>query len=76
MYIKMDSIESSNNSFDKNVIEIKNDIMELNNLIDEKCLKIYEINEISENKIIRYKLLMENIILEYHKICKEMFNNN
>lgn len=72
----MDSIESSNNSFDKNVIEIKNDIMELNNLIDEKCLKIYEINEISENKIIRYKLLMENIILEYHKICKEMFNNN
>ena len=60
----MDSIESSNNSFDKNVIEIKNDIMELNNLIDEKCLKIYEINEISENKIIRYKLLMENIILE------------
>ena len=72
----MDSIESSINSFDKNVIEIKNDIMELNNLIDEKCLKIYEINEISENKIIRYKLLMENIILEYHKICKEMFNNN
>ena len=72
----MDSIESSNNSFDKNVIEIKNDIIELNNLIDEKCLKIYEINEISENKIIRYKLLMENIILEYHKICKEMFNNN
>ena len=45
-------------------------------LFDEKCLKIYEINEISENKIIRYKLLMENIILEYHKICKEMFNNN
>lgn len=72
----MNTDKSLINNCDKNIIEIKNDIIELNNLIDEKCLKIYENNEISENKIIRYKLLMENIILEYHKICKEMFNNN
>ena len=60
----------------QDIIEIKNEIIELNNLIDKKCLDIFETNEDCNNKILKYKLLMENIIIEYHKICKELLKNN
>lgn len=52
---------------------IKNDTIELNNMIDKKCLDIYNHNNDNENKIIKYTDYMENIILEHHKICKIMF---
>lgn len=47
------------------------DIIELNNLIDKKCIEINKINSDNNIKIITYKNLMENIILEYHNVCKE-----
>ena len=53
--------------------EIKEEIIELNNLIDKKCLEIYNQNEFIENSIINYMNMMENLILEHHKICKNMF---
>jgi hypothetical protein len=56
-----------------NIKEIKNEITQLNDMIDNKCLDIYNQNEENENKILKYKLYMENIILEHHKICKIMF---
>ncbi len=56
-----------------NIKEIKNDIIELNDMIDNKILDIYNKNEENENKIIKYKLYLENLILEHHKICKIMF---
>jgi hypothetical protein len=56
-----------------NIKEIKNEIIELNNMIDNKCIDIYNQNEENENKILKYKLYLENIILEHHKICKVMF---
>lgn len=55
---------------------IKKEIIELNNMIDKKCLDIYNENDENENKIILYKNYLETIILEHHKICKIMFNKN
>lgn len=55
------------------VIDINKETIELNDMIDKKCLEIYNENNDNENKILKYKLYMENIILEYHKICKSMF---
>jgi hypothetical protein len=53
--------------------EIKNEIVELNDMIDSKCIDIYNKNEENENKILKYKSYLENIILEHHKTCKIMF---
>ena len=61
------------NNFKNNIIEIKNQIIELNNLIDKKCFEIYETNEKNYNKISKLKIYMENIILDYHKICEDLF---
>jgi len=51
-------------------------MIELNDMIDKKCLEIYNKNDVNENKILKYKSYMENIILEYHKICKLMYVKN
>lgn len=63
--------------FDSETIEnieyIKKEIIELNNMIDNKCLDIYNQNDEYENKINLYKNYLETIILEYHKICKIMY---
>jgi len=58
------------------IIAIKNETIELNNLIDIKCLNILETNEVHNDKILKYKLMMENIIIEYHKICMDLLKNN
>ena len=63
-------------NYEKDINEINNKIIEVTNLIDKKCLEIYDINENNNKKILNYKLLLENIILEYHKTCKELFKNN
>lgn len=66
--IKLDSKNKND------IINLKNDFIELNNLIDKKCINIYESNKLDEDKIIKYKSLMENMIFEFHKICKEILN--
>jgi len=58
------------------VNDIKKEMIELNDMIDKKCLEIYNQNDENENKILKYKLYMENLILEYHKICKLMYAKN
>lgn len=60
----------------ENIEDIKKEIIELNNLIDKKCLDIYNQNDECENKINLYKNCLETIILEYHKICKIMYEKN
>lgn len=65
----------TNSEVHNDIKEIKKEINELNNLIDKKCLDIYNQNEENENKIFMYKTYMENVILEYHKICKVLFND-
>lgn len=54
----------------KNIEDVEKDIIELNNMIDKKCLMIYNQNDECENKINLYKNCLETIILEYHKMCK------
>lgn len=61
------------NEIIKNISDIKKDILELSNTIDKKCLEIYELNNDSDKKIQNYKLMMENLILEYHNVCKNLF---
>jgi hypothetical protein len=61
---------------EEDINNINNNIIELTKLIDKKSLEIYDVNENNNKKILNYKSLLENIILEYHKICKEMFKNN
>jgi hypothetical protein len=63
-------------NYEGEITNINNNIIELTNLIDKKSLKIYEINENNNKKILNYKFLLENIILEYHKTCKELFKND
>lgn len=73
IYIVNQSINMDIQDISNDIYEIKNDMIEFNNMIDNKCIDIYNKNEENENKIAKYKLYMENIILEYHKICKLMF---
>jgi hypothetical protein len=61
---------------EEDINNINNNIIELTKLIDKKSLEIYDVNENNNKKILNYKSLLENIILEYHKTCKEMFKNN
>ena len=63
-------------NYEGEITNINNNIIELTNLIDKKSLEIYEINENNNKKILNYKFLLENIILEYHKTCKELFKND
>jgi hypothetical protein len=64
---KMNELEKNN------YLEILTQLVELNNLIDLKCIKIQEQNDNENDKINRYKILMENIILDYHNFCKKIF---
>jgi hypothetical protein len=72
----MDKVTDKLNIKKNNWIDIKNDIIDLNNLIDEKFSHIYEINENNREKIEKYNTMMENIIFEYHNVCKKMITNN
>ena len=58
----------------KNIKDIREEIIELNNIIDKKCLDIYNQNNINENKINAYQNYLESVILEYHKMCKIMYS--
>lgn len=57
----------------ENIKDIKKEIIELNDMIDKKCLELYNKNDECENKINLYNNCLETIILEYHKICKIMY---
>ena len=59
-----------------NIENIKKEIIELNSMIDKKCLDIYNETNEYENKITKYINYLETIILEHHKICKIMFSTN
>lgn len=58
----------------KNIKKIKKEITDLSTLMDNLEINIIEKN-IKNTKIIElYKLMMENIILEHHNVCKNIFN--
>lgn len=67
---------SLDNSHKKTIIQeknITNEIIDLSNFIDKKCVELYDTNQTHNENIEKYQLMMENIILEYHKICKKLF---
>ena len=58
-------------------IEIPDEIDELKNLCEKigiECKQLEELNIINSVKIKNYKMMMENIILEFHKLCMKLSN--
>ena len=57
----------------RNILKIKSEINEILSDLDQREKKITdEINQNSDN-ITLYKLCLENIIEEYHFICKKIY---
>ncbi len=56
----------------KNKNSTMENIIELSELMDKKCIYINEQNQKHSEDIEKYKLMMENLILEYHKVCKKI----
>jgi predicted pyridoxine 5'-phosphate oxidase superfamily flavin-nucleotide-binding protein len=54
----------------KEISIIKEDIEELSKLIDDLEINIIENNIKNNKKIDLFKLMLENIIIEHHNICK------
>lgn len=62
----MDSNENLNMIYEKMIEEYK--------LVQNQCVQIQELNIKNNEQIENYKIMMENIILEYHKLCTKLFN--
>jgi hypothetical protein len=56
------------------IIKIKNEIKILLNEIDEKEKKLIDKVNKNSNDILVYKTYLEDIIEEYHLICKKIYN--
>ena len=57
-----------------NIKIIKNETTELLEQIDNFQINIINKNNKNEKTIEFYKLMMENLILEHHNLCKKFFN--
>ena len=51
------------------------EIKELILLIDNFEIQIINNNKLNNEAIDKYNTMMDNIILDYHTICKKIFNN-
>lgn len=58
----------------KNIKKIKSEIIDLSTFIDNLEIDIIQKNIKNTQKTELYKLMMENLILEHHNICKKIFN--
>lgn len=58
------------------LVDINNNLTELNKVIDKKNIEYQDMNCNYNKKIMLYKSMLENIILEHHNSCKELFKNN
>ncbi len=43
-------------------------------MIDNLEIDIIDSNKKNDDKITMYKLMMENLILEYHETCKKIYD--
>ena len=64
------NIDMNNNP----IINIKDEITELLEQIDNLEINITNKNKKNTKTIEFYKLMMENLILEHHNLCKKIFN--
>ena len=58
----------------ENIIIIKNEITDLLESIDNLEVNIIQLNNKNTSTIDFYKIMMENLILEHHDLCKKIFN--
>jgi ribosomal 50S subunit-associated protein YjgA (DUF615 family) len=58
----------------KNIIKSKNEIKKMIVEIEVEEEKIVKLSENNINRIEMYKKFMENIITEYHNICRKLYN--
>jgi hypothetical protein len=63
-----------NNKITENILTIKDETTELLEQIDNLEINIINNNNKNKKTIEFYKLMMENIILEHHNLCKKIFN--
>lgn len=56
-----------------NLKSIEDKLIELDKLIEKEYIEMNEKNEKNINKINKFKMLIENIIIEYHNTCKKIF---
>ena len=63
-----------NNKTVVNIKIIKDEITELLEQIDDLEINIINKNTKNTKLIEFYKLMMENLILEHHNLCKKIFN--
>ncbi len=60
-------------NINSDIKNITGELKDLLKLIDNLEVEIIDTNKKNEHKIIMYKMMMENIILEYHETCKKLF---
>lgn len=63
-----------NEKIKENIVKIEKDIKDLSMLIDNLEIDIIQKNIKNNQMIELFKLMMENLILEHHEICKKIFN--
>ncbi len=57
----------------KEINTIQNESKDLIKMIDELEIDLIKKNEENEKIIKLYKMMLENIILEYHESCKKIY---
>ncbi len=57
-----------------NIKQIHSEIKKIMKSIDEKEKNLIDINNKNINLIEKYKFFMEELITEYHDVCKKIYN--
>ena len=57
-----------------NIKKIRNEILLIMKSLEEKEQKLIDINNENINSIETYKFFIQEIITEYHGVCKKIYN--
>jgi len=57
-----------------NIKQINSEIKKIMKSIEEKEKNLIDINNKNINLIEKYKFFMEELITEYHSVCKKIYN--
>ena len=64
-----------NKNFDiNNINKIRNQIVSVMKSIEKKEQNLIDINNKNNNLIETYKLFIQELITEYHNVCKKIYN--
>ena len=59
---------------ENNIKKIHSEIVKIMKTIDEKEKTLIDINNKNNNLIEKYKFFMEELITEYHGVCKKIYS--